>query len=217
MEFLLIIPIGIYMIFLIPAFMFTWEGSVFEGIGCYGWVCMFIGFPGAILALIIKGVIKLINLPEEKKAEEERRIRQRQQEEEERKYQEQAAAEQKVYQDSLVEKRNKIYPNSPITAEIVKIITQSRELPYSIELNKTGLTFYYENGTKSYVFRAHGLPNMDRNEEEIFANVLNQKLNNRYLISEITKYDSFPHGDGTFGGCTIHLGTRMELKVTRNF
>ena len=62
MEFLLIIPIGLYMLVFIPAFMFTWEGSVFEGIGCYGWFCMLVGFPGALLALLIKGIIKLFKL-----------------------------------------------------------------------------------------------------------------------------------------------------------
>ena len=38
-----------------------------------------------------------------------------------------------------------------------------------------GLTFYFENSTKSYVYRSHGLPDMDQNEEKIFANVFPPK------------------------------------------
>ena len=217
MEFLLIIPIGLYMLVFIPAFMFTWEGSVFEGIGCYGWFCMLVGFPGAILALLIKGVIKLFKLPGELKAEEERQRRAQQQAIEQRKREEQEAHNKRKYQNALIEKRDKIYPNSPVTKEIVGIITQGNELPHSIELNSMGLTFYFENSTKSYVYRSHGLPDMDQNEEKIFANVLNQKLNNRYTITEMTKYHSFKHSDGTLDGYTMHIGTKMLLKTTRTF
>ena len=63
MGLLIIILIGLYMLVFIPAFMFTWEGSVFDGIGCYGWFCMAAGFPGALLALLIKGIIALFQLP----------------------------------------------------------------------------------------------------------------------------------------------------------
>lgn len=217
MEFLLIIPIGLYMLVFIPAFMFTWEGSVFEGIGCYGWFCMLVGFPGALLALLIKGIIKLFKLPGELKAEEERQRRAQQQAVEQRRREEQEAKNKRIYQDSLIEKRDKIYPNSPVTREIVEIITQGKELPHSIELNNTGLTFYFENSTKSYVYRTHGLPDMDQNEERIFADVLNQKLSNRYSITEMTKYHSFKHSDGTLDGYTMHIGTKMLLKTTRTF
>lgn len=217
MEFLLIIPIGLYMLVFIPAFMFTWEGSVFEGIGCYGWFCMLVGFPGALLALLIKGIIKLFKLPGELKAEEERQKRAQQQAVEQRRREEQEAKNKRIYQDSLIEKRDKIYPNSPVTREIVEIITQGKELPHSIELNNAGLTFYFENFTKSYVYRTHGLPDMDQNEEKIFADVLNQKLSNRYSVTEMTKYHSFKHSDGTLDGYTMHVGTKMLLKTTRTF
>lgn len=217
MEFLLIIPIVLYMLVFIPAFMFTWEGSVFGGIGCYGWFCMLVGFPGALLALLIKGIIKLFKIPGELKAEEERQRRAQQQVVEQRRREEQEAKNKRIYQDSLIEKRDKIYPNSPVTREIVEIITQGKELPHSIELNNAGLTFYFENSTKSYVYRTHGLPDMDQNEEKIFADVLNQKLSNRYSITEMTKYHSFKHSDGTLDGYTMHIGTKMLLKTTRTF
>lgn len=205
------------MLVFIPAFMFTWEGSVFEGIGCYGWFCMLVGFPGALLALLIKGIIKLFKLPGELKAEEERQKRAQQQAVEQRRREEQEAKNKRIYQDSLIEKRDKIYPNSPVTREIVEIITQGKELPHSIELNNAGLTFYFENSTKSYVYRTHGLPDMDQNEEKIFADVLNQKLSNRYSVTEMTKYHSFKHSDGTLDGYTMHMGTKMLLKTTRTF
>lgn len=217
MEFLLIIPIGLYMLVFIPAFMFTWEGSVFNGIGCYGWFCMLLGFPGALLAWLIKGIIKLFKLPGEIKAEEEHQRCAQQQALEQRRREEQEAKNKRIYQDSLIEKRDKIYPNSPVTREIVEIITQGKELPHSIELNNTGLTFYFENSTKSYVYRTHGLPDMDQNEEKIFADVLNQKLSSRYSVTEMTKYHSFKHSDGTLDGYTMHIGTKMLLKTTRTF
>lgn len=217
MEFLLIIPIGLYMLVFIPAFMFTWEGSVFNGIGCYGWFCMLLGFPGALLALLIKGIIKLFKLPGEIKAEEEHQRCAQQQALEQRRREEKEANDKRLYQNSLIEKRDKIYPNSPVTKEIVEIMMRGGELPYSIELNNTGLTFYFENSTKSYVYRSHGLPDMDQNEEKIFAGVLNQKLSNRYSITELTKYHSFKHSDGTLDGYTVHIGTKMVLKTTRTF
>lgn len=205
------------MLFFIPAFMFTWEGSVFDGIGCSGWFCMLLGFPGALLALIIKGIIKLFKLPGEMKAEKEHQRRAQQQALEQRKYEEKEANDKRIYQNSLVEKKDKIYQNSPVTREIVQIITQNSELPYSIELNNTGLTFYFEDLTKSYVYRSHGLPDMDQNEEKIFADVLNQKLDSRYSITEMTKYHLFQYSDGTHDGYTMHIGTKMILKTTRTF
>lgn len=217
MEFLLVIPIGFYLLFLIPAFMFTWEGSVFDGIGCYGWICMFVGFPGALLALIIKCIIGLVKIPGEMKRAQERRIREQKKRNQQRIREEQEAIRLKEYNKSLSEKREKIYPNSPVTREIVEIITKKKELPYSIEINNAGLTFRFENMVQSYVFRAHGLPDMDQNEEMIFAEVLNKKLNNQYLVNEMEKYHSFTHSDGTLGGYKMHIGTKMELKVTRTF
>ena len=225
MEFLLIIPIGFYMLFVIPAFMFTWEGlsdlhydpGYFFHIGCFGWVCMIIGFPGAMIALFIKGIIKLFKLPGEMKEKQEREERERQNAIEQGKRAEQAKREEIAYQKSLAEKRDRIYPNSPVTKEIVEIITKGNELPYRIELDYNGLNFLFENKKQAYVFRSHGLPGMDRNEQTIFANVLNQKLNGRYSISENTKYNSFTHSDGTVDGYTTHVGTIMELKVTRTF
>ena len=52
-----------YLLVLIVAFMFTWEGSVDRYLGCSGWLCVILGFPGALLALLIK-------YPEEKKRKE---------------------------------------------------------------------------------------------------------------------------------------------------
>ena len=134
MEFLIIIPIALYMLVFIPAFMFTWEGSVFDGIGCYGWLCMLIGFPGALLALFIKLAIKLFKLPAETRNRREQQIREQQLAQEERRLEEQARLKQQEYQISLEQKRNSIYPNSPITKEIVDMITANTLLPYSVEV-----------------------------------------------------------------------------------
>lgn len=214
MKFLLIIPVGTYILVLFSAFMLTWEGL--KGIDCFGWLCVFVGFPGVILALLIKGIIKLFKLPREIKAQEERQKRAQQQAIEQRKREEQEENIRMVYQSALVKKRNEIYPNSPVTKEIVGIIVHDNELPHSIELNSTGLTFYFENATKSYVYRTHGLPDMDENEEKIFADVLNQKLSNRYSVTEMTECYSFKDGDDTFV-YTTHTGTKMLLKTTRTF
>ena len=53
---IIVVLFVVYLLFLIPACMFTWEGSTFDGIGCYGWVCMIVGFPGVIIALIAKAI-----------------------------------------------------------------------------------------------------------------------------------------------------------------
>lgn len=213
MGILLIIPIGLYMLVFIPAFMFTWEGSVFNGIGAYGWFCMFVGFPGAVVALLLKGIVKLIKLPWELKAKKERQRRSLQLELEQRRREEEKARKEKA----LIEKATKKYSNSPLTKEIVEIIPQGNELPYSIELKSTGMTFYFENSTRSYVFRSHELPDMDEIEEKVFAGVLNQKFGNRYSITEETKLESFQHSDGTIVGFTKHICTKMLRKSTRTF
>lgn len=217
MEFLLIIPIGLYMLFFIPAFMFTWEGSVFEGIGCYGWVCMIIGFPGAVLALLIKGVFALFKLPGQIKAEKEQQIRIQQAVLEEQKLRQQQINNEKAYKEHLNKVKNVTYPNSKYTKEIVDIITAKGECPYSIEVKSNGLTIRFENFTQNYIFRAHQLPDMDENEEKIFAEVLNDKLNNKYCLSEMVEVHNFKHSDGTYGDYTTHSGTRMSLKVTKSF
>lgn len=224
MAVLIIILIGIYMFFLIPAFMFTWEGlsdfeepSYFLSIGCSGLLCMLIGFPGVIIALLIKGIIKLINLPKEREEHKKRLEYIQRQQEEQRRNKEQEALRKKEYQESLDKKRKYIYPNSPVTREIVTIVTRNHSFPYSIEITAKRLVFYFENNTQSYVFQAHKLPNMDENEERIFAEVLNQKLDNQYHISNMTDCRNIKYGDGTDGVYSVHIGTKMSLKVTRSF
>lgn len=217
MEFLIIIPIALYMLVFIPAFMFTWEGSVFDGIGCYGWLCMLIGFPGALLALFIKLAIKLFKLPAETRNRREQQIREQQLAQEERRLEEQERLKQQEYQISLEQKRNSIYPNSPITKEIVDMITANNLLPYSVEVKGTGVIACFEGFTKQYVFKSHSLPDMDRNEQQIFADVLVDKLNRQYTVRELTKYHSFMHSDGTPGGWTEHISFLLERKITRSF
>ena len=63
----IIIGLIYIVLFCFPAFMFVWEGSESysisgyfspkaDGIGCYGWICIIVGFPGAIIGLIASGV-----------------------------------------------------------------------------------------------------------------------------------------------------------------
>lgn len=217
MEFLIIIPIILYMFVLVPAFMFTWEGSVFEGIGCYGWFCMFVGFPGALLALLIKGIIKLFKLPGEIREKEESERRKNQEFLERCKQEKEEEERQLKYERSLIDKKENVFPNSPATKDIINIITGSGVLPYLVELKNNGATIYFENSTKTYIYASHGFPNMDQNEEEIFANVLNNKLDNRYSISEEKEYHSFKYSDGTPGVNSTHISYKMNLIATREF
>ena len=212
-----IIFIIINLFFIVQAFRSVWNSFNGEKIGLFGWICIFIGMTGALLAVLIKGVMKLFKIPKDIISKRAYRIYAQEQEQEKQQREKQEEERQREYQKSLLEKRESIYPNSPYTKEIIEIITRNNELPYAIEINNQGLTFYFENDKKSYVFAAHELPDMDQSEEKIFADVLNQKLNNKYTIEEVTKYHSFTHSDGTLDGFSIHVATKMKRKVTKTF
>ena len=57
---ILIVSIA-YSVVLIPSFMFAWEGDLY-GIGLSGWFCLLVGFPGALLALLIKLLIRVFGI-----------------------------------------------------------------------------------------------------------------------------------------------------------
>lgn len=207
-----------YTPFLIASFMFTWQED--NGwIGCSGLICTIIGFPGAILALLIKILIELFKSQMErkryKKVDDQTIFKWQQIEEQNRKNKED---KERAHQKVLRETREKMH-NSPITKEIVEFILRDEEFPFSIEVKNDRLTLNYENSTKSYIFRTHGLPNMDQDEADIFAEVLNQKLNNKYIVHKsfdkpIEKYFE----DGVFRTIGYeHIGTTLELKITRTF
>lgn len=215
MEILIVIFLILWVVFFcLPAFMLLWESAGFFEMGCYGWLCIIVGFPGALLALLIKTVFVL---PKEQKAQRERWLLEQERLNEQRNREELERNKQAQYQRDLEEKRNRIYPNSPITMEIVGIMSQNSRLPYAVDINYEGLTFYFENSTLRYIFRAHGLSNMDENEQQVFAEVLNQRLQRRYAIRKMTKLHSFNYSNGELGAITVYLGVKMELIPTNSF
>lgn len=175
----------------------------------------FLGLPGAILAIACYALrsifISVKNSREREQYEQEHNFEQNQV----RKKQERE--HQIAYQNSLVEKRKMIFSNSPVTQDVIEIITESSQFPYRIEIRKDVITFLYEEGTKLYIFRAHGYPNMNDYEEEIFAEVLNSKLGNQYVVGEETKIHPITHHDGTDDYCIQRICMKMELKVTKTF
>ena len=79
--------------------------------------------------------------------------------------------------------RERMY-NSSITKEIVEFILREENMPYAIKVDSFGLKLHYEDLTKSYIFRSHELPNLNKEEEVTFAYILNEKLNNKYIVSD---------------------------------
>lgn len=159
-------------------------------------------------------------LPEDIKVKKEQEESEKRVAEAKIKHQKQEEERRKAYQAELDKKREIIYPNSPVTREIVNLITRGNEYPYSIEINHSGLTFHFENRTSSYVLRSHGLPDFDLDEERIFAEVLNAKLSYKYTIRD-NKKDSFHQYGDAFDGfvdvISTHISTIMELKISRSF
>ena len=139
---------------LIPAFMFTWEGSTFDGIGCYGWVCMIVGFPGVIIALIAKAIKNSY----EKKQDI---IRNREYEKEN---------EEKKRRIKIKNLENK-FNNGDLVREVFqRICLNKNEKPYKIEIKTDCIIIYYENSTDNFVYASHGFPNFEINDaDEIFC------------------------------------------------
>lgn len=203
---------AIYLLFLIPAFMFTWEGDL-NGIGCSGWICMIIGFPGVVIALIIRGIKGGIDYRNkkayDKKFSEESRVREDQDK--------QHLEKNETAQQEQLKKLRDIYQNSPITEEIKERILRNGMLPYLIEITNKGLMMKYENDSDNYIFRSNGLADLNRDEYVVLAEVLNDKLSNKYTCNENTKVHYFTYADGERGSWTEYTGVIMELKITRKF
>lgn len=106
------------------------------------------------------------------------------------------------------------YSYSPETQRIIEIIKQGNKLPYKILFKSDRITIFYENGMDEFVFRAHQLSDMNEENSEIFAKVINQKLGSVYDFSEESR---FHVTDNSFGGWTEHIGFKLELKITRSF
>lgn len=215
------IVITIYAILLcLPAAILTWF-SFEEGVmGCGAIAVQVLGLPGTILIALVRLIMYLFKLPKEIKRRKEQEEREKQVAEERIRHQKQEENRQKAYQAELDKKRKIIYPNSPVTREIVNLITNGNEYPYSIEINHSGLTFHFENRTSSYILRSHGLPNFDLNEERIFAEVLNAKLSYKYTIRDNSKDSFHQYGDAFDGFVDVistHISTIMELKISRSF
>lgn len=207
----------LYLLFLIPAFMFTWEGSVFDGIGCYGWVCMIVGFPGALIALIAKTIKESYKKKQQKirniEYEKEKAIRDEQ-------TRIQKDREEKEHRTKINELERK-FSNGDLVKEVFQRISRHiNEKPYKIEIKTDCITIYYENSTDNFVYASHGFPNFAFNDDGslfAFANVLNFKLGNKYANNYNSKYHPFNHSDGTPGGWSEYIGRTLTLQSNRSF
>lgn len=206
---LVIVSFIIYLVFLIPAFMFTWEEE-YSGIGCYGCFCLIIGFPGAILALIIKAIKKKANIAREKNYAEERRKKH----EKERYERELKEREYKA----KISKLRELFHNSEITKEIKQRILKNEKYPYLIDVSVERVIMKYENFTDNYVLNANGFPNLNHIDECIaLAEVLNENLYDRYTYRKNEKVHEITYSDGEHGCWVENISVVMNLKPTRSF
>lgn len=163
--------------------------------------------------IIFVAIIFIIYSVENKKEEKLKEQEAQQRIIAERKRKEQEEAKQKAYRDSLVKK----YSNSSVTKEILEMVKSDDSLPFTIEIQSDRITFSYENRTNAYVFKARGLPNLIQEDEKVFADVLNQKLDNKYSVRENTKLYTGEYSDGEKYYNSIYISTILELKTTRTF
>lgn len=159
---------------LIPAFMFTWEGSTFDGIGCYGWVCMIVGFPGVIIALIAKAIKnsyeKKQDIIRNREYEKEKAIRDEESRIQMEKEKIQKEKEEKKRRIKIKNLENK-FNNGDLVREVFqRICLNKNEKPYKIEIKTDCIIIYYENSTDNFVYASHGFPNFEINDaDEIFC------------------------------------------------
>lgn len=215
MEFLIIIPIALYMLVLIPAFMFTWEGSVFEGIGCCGWLCVILGFPGALLALVIKLVVKMVKYPIEKERQE--RIAEEAQRRAQQHTENTGRVEQKV--TTLFEK---------IKGDLF-IGRYTRPTKIILYYNGIGL-FNGDTLVKKIAFSSYDLDNLSLydywwctdgteppegepfNELEYLAKLINTHFQNRYTINDKIKRSEASVGSD-MERYTLHISKQMHTEM----
>lgn len=207
-------------VFCLPAFIITlMEDSIFDFMEMAFFTL--IGFPGTALAIIVRLIIGLCKgtykiLEDQRREAEIQEYAQKRaiQEEQQRRTSE---AERKRYEAELQNKRYNIFPNSRVIKELLELIRQVNCYPYEIEIKSNGVWYSFEGFAKEYIFRAHNSPDLNSDEEKIFASVLNEKLGNRYTIKEESKIHSFTHYDGEPGFTTVHISTKLLLKVTGSF
>ncbi len=100
-----------------------------------------------------------------------------------------------------LENKKQFFLDSSITKEIVEFAIKKGKYPYRIEIYNSGIhMFYFDKDfpIEIYNFLENGLPNFDNDESNIFAEILNQKLDNNYHV----ELGSLPN---------------MTLKPTRTF
>lgn len=179
--------------------------------GCLIYIPIFyFGFIGAIIGLIVN-LCQRAKLKEEQKLEDEKNQRMY---EENRRIEEKRLADEKLAKKNEQARLTEKYYYSSETQRIIEIIKQGNKLPYKILFKSDRITISYENGMNEFVFRAHQLPDMDKDNSEVFAKVINQKLGNIYDFSEESRYHVI---DNSIGGWTEHIGFKLELKIIKSF
>lgn len=191
MDFLIIVPLALYMLFVIPAFMFMWEDATLKGIGCSGLLCVIVGFPGTLLALILKPIVK--------SHERSRRTKQDKIWEKERA----EKAAKKAAADALV--RNEVKTLFEKLRPDLYVAT-GNGLPSRIILHGNYIQLISEDGTiKNLVFSAYDvnvkyLPLYNSwwtkdgdfsepqvNQLEVLANYINQSFHDAYYVRDHKK------------------------------
>ena len=176
-----------YLLVLIVAFMFTWEGSVDRYLGCSGWLCVILGFPGALLALLIK-------YPEEKKRKE------REAAEEEKKHKQQLAEEKSILEETVVARQNVATLFERIKTDL--FVDGRNVLPTRIILHYEKIQLYIDAILlKTINFDRYGIKRLPQycswwaidglsggdpvNHLELLAKHINQSVGNVYYIKKI--------------------------------
>lgn len=151
----------IYLIVLIAAFMLTWDDSNSIGIGCSGWFCVIIGFPGAILALICKGIAKSAEKSKSKKWAVQAQINQEKNEEEEQARKQ----EQEILEN---EQRKKWYSRlksskiaNDVINEIFAFYNKYNVYPNIIRVYTYKIVCYYNGSVViDYIYEHHNIKNL---------------------------------------------------------
>lgn len=181
----------IYLMFLIPAFMFVWEwelGGYNGGLGCTGFVCMVVGFPGALFAVICRLIKWWYENRLEKKRREENEIEEAIQRENRMRIEEEQRRKLQEYTAQRVDH----YMNSAKVDEIVRALAQRGPL-YRVVISRSEITVHHEGGQFLYKLLDHGVASFTvpdgpfkarTSDMYMFALAVNRKLGGAFTVAE---------------------------------
>lgn len=200
---------AVYFFFCVPGFFSTYEWDTHYGFfeGCQMAVWGIIGFPGAILGLILRSAKdspKYTILSSQPSST----------------HTSAPVSLPKEQEDQKNDQRIAYYKQSKLMPTTIKFLTQ-HGTPNKIVIRLNSIESYYTGGVDRFDFITHGISDFkmpdiygrkgNTSESYYFACAINELLNNRFSVTERNNVVTFRHNDGE-----LEVGLKLEyVELTR--